>query len=953
MYLFMGDEYLLKIKKTWHKYFSFYQSRNEKQKTQLLILAYSFVFFIGMAAIFLPAFLQDKTLIYYHGDAYRQHYPMAVYFCQWIREVISNVFQGNFTMPMWDMNIGFGSDVMTTLHYYVFGDPLSLLYAFVKPEHASYMYSFIIILRYYLIGLSFIAYTREMKMKRFAALIGTFVYLFSSFSLYQGLYHPFFTNALLYLPLLLIGVEKINQNKRPYLLIVVTAISLFSNFYFFFMLTIFTFIYAMIRFLMNAEKRQVKLFFQKLTKTVLFYIAGVGIACILFVPVLLAFIGNGKTGIDYSHSMFFYPVYQYVQWFTDFFTLQPPNGTSMTLGFHPISFFTIAFLFLKRNKEIKEARVLKWAFILLSIGILSPMFGYVLSGFSYVSNRWSFAYAFLIAFTVSYALPQLLSLTRKEKTQIFKAAIVYSAISITLMFMSWRLTTIFGILTLFGVFAMLWFFVKADKDTKGKIKYQKMTILGGLVLLTAMLLNIIPTVNNTPNLSSNKQLEQKVIAGTLTDDIKTLKDDDIYRVATLPTGMWNKSLLTKVPDTISYYSLTNGRVSQFQRELEVADQNSGITLKGFDERAALYSLLSTKYIAYNRKASNGEIYGFEKTKKGNVIQNKYALPLGYTYDAYINKADYDSLTPLEKQEAILQAAVVEAPLSTVLPKAFESAVKEIDYEIKGLSDLEIKDGTVYAKGSKPSMSLYYTSLPESETYIYMTDIKEKFANTVSHPEFYKGQFSSTSLIEQQIYDFVSKPRKTTVIQFVSARNSFPEVSLPNYDFYFGRKNILANGGYSEKVNYMTTIYFPAKGEYRYDELKVLALPIKSYEEKITKLNEEVLKNISMSTNEIRGTIDVSKNKVLCMAIPYSTGWTAYVDGKAVETFPMNTMFLGAEIEAGQHDLVFKYETPGLKVGAIISGGTLFVTLITAAGYELHRYRQKKKGSQKDEKNFTH
>ena len=30
------------------------------------------------------------------------------------------------SLPMWDLHIGYGSDILTTLHYYVIGDPLTL-----------------------------------------------------------------------------------------------------------------------------------------------------------------------------------------------------------------------------------------------------------------------------------------------------------------------------------------------------------------------------------------------------------------------------------------------------------------------------------------------------------------------------------------------------------------------------------------------------------------------------------------------------------------------------------------------------------------------------------------------------------------------------------------------------------------------------------------------------------
>mgnify|MGYP002225045529 CR=1 FL=1 len=43
-------------------------------------------------------------------------------------------------LPMWDMNIGYGSDILTTLHYYVIGDPLTLLSVFVPADKTEVLY---------------------------------------------------------------------------------------------------------------------------------------------------------------------------------------------------------------------------------------------------------------------------------------------------------------------------------------------------------------------------------------------------------------------------------------------------------------------------------------------------------------------------------------------------------------------------------------------------------------------------------------------------------------------------------------------------------------------------------------------------------------------------------------------------------------------------------------------
>ena len=83
--------------------------------------------------------------------------------------------------------------------------------------------------------------------------------------------HPFFINPMIYFPLLCLGVEKIFKKERPYLFIVITAVASMSNFYFLYMLTIFTVIYALIRFYQYYTKERLSILFCSETLQVIIY----------------------------------------------------------------------------------------------------------------------------------------------------------------------------------------------------------------------------------------------------------------------------------------------------------------------------------------------------------------------------------------------------------------------------------------------------------------------------------------------------------------------------------------------------------------------------------------------------------------------------------------------------------------------------------------------------------
>lgn len=149
-------------------------------------------------------------------------------------------------LPQWDFSIGLGSDILTTLHFYAIGDPLDLLSIACPAKYAAYLYSLLSLFRLYLAGLSFGAFCFIKKQNHVSSItVGSLVYVFTLFGMFIVSHHPFFALPMIFLPLLLLGVEQIAAGKRPYLFIVTVFLAAISNFYFFYMLALFTAIYTL------------------------------------------------------------------------------------------------------------------------------------------------------------------------------------------------------------------------------------------------------------------------------------------------------------------------------------------------------------------------------------------------------------------------------------------------------------------------------------------------------------------------------------------------------------------------------------------------------------------------------------------------------------------------------------------------------------------------------------
>lgn len=62
-------------------------------------------------------------------------------------------------------------------------------------------------------------------------------------------------------------------------------------------------------------------------------------------------------------------------------------------------------------------------------------------------------------------------------------------------------------------------------------------------------------------------------------------------------------------------------------------------------------------------------------------------------------------------------------------------------------------------------------------------------------------------------------------------------------------------------------------------------------------------------------------------MPYSKGWKVQIDGKNEKIYQINDLYMGIVLDQGKHQIVFKYETLGLRVGAIISILSLILIIL--------------------------
>lgn len=392
-----------------------------RQGRGALVLAYTALFALLMgiwAAIFA---LNGQSFIQY-GDTLKQHYPFLVYYGRWLRQAARCVLTGA-AVPTWDFSIGYGADIITTLSYYGLGDPLDLLAAFVPGRRTEQLLEGLIVLRLYLAGLAFMAFSRRHGNSRFGTLLGALAYVFSAWPIQAGLIEPVFLVPMYCFPLMLLGADDLFEGRSPVLYIAAIALTALSNFLFFYMAAVLLVLYAIAVYSKRYGAKNLRTLPPLLAKFIGFALVGIAISAVTLLPTAQELFGSARFGLTRETAP--YPFYRFFELLANMTTGMGYDAYSTYAGVTSAAFLGVLVLFAKPRQNT----VLKCAWLGLLALLLVPQAGSVLNGISYVSNRWVWAFTMLEAFILARVCPGITAFEPKEKRNLFALLAVYCVVA--------------------------------------------------------------------------------------------------------------------------------------------------------------------------------------------------------------------------------------------------------------------------------------------------------------------------------------------------------------------------------------------------------------------------------------------------------------------------------------------------------------------------------------------
>lgn len=889
-------------------------------------ILYTVCFWGIFTIITIPFKMSGKSFLW-SPDAVVYHIPMSEVFIDTVKNVIKAVLRGEpFSFQQINYNLGLGTDVLFYIsQWYI--EPINFLGLLFSKVKLETFYEWTIILRLYLTGIAFLPFVKRICKKERTMVLSALVYAFSGYTLFTGFKASNFLMAMILLPIMYLCVERIFQKKSALPFISIIFLTSIYSYYFLFINSLLLAIYVMIRVI--AEKLSIKEIIVRIIKLMGYYVVGAALGAIVLLPVVLGFLDSSRSAtVVNTPSLYWYGFDRIKAVVQTLFVPTQDKGFWTTLGFSPLVLFAVLALLFERKVNPDKSRLKKELFtgwILGAVFIMLPIIGYAFNAFKVINNRYSYGLVFVAALTFAVGVEVILQLEPIKKIILGLIGIIWAFVSFLVGGVENRaakLTILF-----FGMCGLTFILVGILEKREKKLKFE--TILSIMLLITLAgggYMLFAEKGENFVDAFEKKNKAYDIMTNSEARAVKELDDGSFFRVdgVNLEKKASASPYLTGYHGLITNASSYSQDVADFYNYFENGSCMTSFRLNGMDNSTILTTLSNVRYYTLKEEEQvNSLPYGYQmisqSENKNKISKKKYpaitiyenlnTIPLGYTYDSYILEGELEKLNGVERQNVMLHAAIIEEGILnkevdkiTQLKKGnFENKIIAIPFSIAAKENVELNSEKRQLSVNNKNGNFTIRLSPELEAQ-----------NIVQDAELYI-RFSGVEILDQEINSI------TLTVENGNIRKKIYTTS-PRFTYASSQNTYCLNLGVVKmsELPAELTISFNKEAKLGYDNIEVFSLPLTDFEGNIERLSEDTLENVTIEGNNITGALSLDKEKILCLSIPYTKGWSAYVDNKKVSVEKINKMYMGVFVEKGVHNIEFKYETPGLKAGAIVS-----------------------------------
>ncbi len=788
----------------------------------------------------------DKTIL--TMDMSGQYINYLAYF--------RNIFFDNASI-FYDFSMNLGSNAYGLFAYYI-SSPLNIILCFFKQEHIIEAILCLNIIKIGLAGTTMAIYLLKVtKLKNYQIIALSVMYALMSYNIIYS-QNIMWLDGVIYLPLVMLGLEKIIKEQKYNVYLIFLSLAIFSNFYIGYMIGVFGVLYFIANLVIKTESTNKKDYWKQFRKVFFIYckasIFAILITAILLLPVGINLI-NSKADIQASNfeiDTYFNPLDALSKitigaFSRDELVFGPPNIYCGSLSL--LLCFTY---FLNKNIKQKEKIV---NFILMAIIILAfvlvplNLVFHMLQSPVWFPFRYSFVFSFLMIVLASKNMEKGIELKILWIGQIVLSIIIALFGKLYPEYIT-NNNVVITILCLF-ILGQLYFYVNSKKDKIKKIF--KIALI--IFVCLEMIINGYQITNQISYVKREKFVNSYNKVNDIIQKYKS-QENDFYRINSEEYRSINDSMLYHY-NGFGHYSSTSGKANKdFLTDFGI--RQNLITENASKVTLPMNSLLGIKYTILREdrvEDQNYETYEeIENNGQVKLLKNPYALSIGFMVNEQAKYIELEDNKPLENQNHLLKGitGIQEDAFSNV-PKEEVSTIKEdengITIEIQNENEKEYYIVYQLVNGSTKGVTIYV----DGKSYVSASEVNAEASNVV----------------------YIPKETKNTIIKI--DKESFKGFNWECYEFH------------------------PKVWGKMYDKLKTTQLDIEENK-----------------SHYLKGTIQVEESGLLLTSIINDKGWTVKIDGKSVEKQIIAENLIGIDIEKGEHTIEFVYCPEGFYIGMIIT-----------------------------------
>lgn len=586
------------------------------------------LFLIGVS----PFIIFTKGVYISYGDYNVQNIPFWNHFYDMYHD----------GLPAWDWESDLGMGFLTGYTFYGLTSPYTLISLIFPKSALPYVMTFLNAFKFGVAGLSAYIYTKQYVKSDVSAQVCGILYAFSGAQLFDMVFH--FSDIISLFPLLLFAFDKLVSEKKRGFFAVMLAITGFTNYYFLFGICVFLLIYFAVKVWCKEFVIDRRSFLGIAFEAVI----GVAMAAIVLLPSFYALLQNKRASssifdinlLSYEesgtvwrifYSMFFMPDLCNI---SGLFPNAQLNVASISLY---IPLFSVAGVYSVIRREPK-----KWYSRLCSVCLIFALIPVLNSVFSALNSRyyarWFFMPLLIMIMMTGKFIDDFWETDIKKTLKLLVCVIVG--------FLLFGFNIIIKdpeyILVAFGVSllsVLILYMIRYKKDSSFRKKLNRLVCV----------FSVIPFIFSSLYISGMYNWEfSDYYIDLLYNDFEPIElDDDTYFRTLTQDYTANVSLNYHYPAVNMFNSMVPETTCDFFDAVDIFRLQN---LEYNDSNYAIYSFLSVKYELYHNMLLSGGIEVepddvpyvrpyFTQDKVCNryiVYENQKYIPMGFTYDNYIN-----------------------------------------------------------------------------------------------------------------------------------------------------------------------------------------------------------------------------------------------------------------------------------------------------------------------------